>query len=250
MKYLTIFIVISLMFAGLSYSEIDEESIIGMWLFDEGEGDVAEDSSGNGNNGKLINGPKWVEGKFGGALEFSGAGDYVDTELNTDNLSSPITISLWMNAVQIKKSALVSGYNNANPNVNRWDLQLSRDGAGKIRWTEHEGRDGAISATTLEADIWYHIAVIHDLPNSESKILVNGVLENTAKIEQDVKTGRVVQFADGDGDTYGGLIDEVAIFNVALSEDDIINIMDNGLAGMLSVFDKGKLATTWANIKK
>lgn len=40
MKCLTIFIVISLMFASLSYSEIDEESIIGMWLFDEGEGDA------------------------------------------------------------------------------------------------------------------------------------------------------------------------------------------------------------------
>jgi hypothetical protein len=81
-------------------------------------------------------------------------------------------------------------------------------------------------------------------------ILVNGVLENTAIIEQDLNTGRVVQFADGDGDTYGGLIDEVAIFNVALSEDDIINIIDNGLEGMLSVFDKEKLATTWANIKR
>jgi hypothetical protein len=250
MKCLAIFVVISLMFAGLSYSKIDEGSIIGMWLFDEGEGDVAEDASGNGNNGTLINSPKWVEGKFGGALEFSGAGDYVDTELNTDDLSSPITISLWMNPTQIKKSPLVSGYNNANPDANRWDIQLNRDGAGKIRWVEHEGRDGAISSTTLEADTWYHIAVIHDLPNSESMIFVNGVLENTAKIEQDLNTGRVVQFADGDGDTYGGLIDEVAIFNVVLSEDDIINIMNNGLAGMLSVFDKGKLATTWANIKK
>lgn len=250
MKCLTISIVISLMFAGLSYSKIDEGSIIGMWLFDEGEGDVVGDSSGNGNNGTLINGPKWVEGKFGEALEFSGAGDYVDTELNTNDLSSPITISLWMNATQIKKSPLVSGYNNANPNANRWDIQLNRDGAGKIRWVEHEGRDGAISSTTIEAGTWYHIAVIHDLPNGESMIFVNGVLENTAKIEQGLNTGRVVQFADGDGDTYGGLIDEVAIFNVALSEDDITNIMGNGLGGMLSVFDKGKLATTWANIKK
>jgi hypothetical protein len=39
----------------------------------------------------------------------------VDTELNTNDLSSPITISFFMNAAQIKKSPLVSGYNNANP---------------------------------------------------------------------------------------------------------------------------------------
>ena len=250
MKFFTIFITISLMFAGLSYGKIDEGSIIGMWLFDEGEGDLAEDSSGNGNDGTLINDPKWVEGKFGEALEFSGAGDYVDTTLNTDNLSSPVTISFWMNPTLVRKSALISGYNNANPNINRWDIQLNRDGASKIRWVEHEGRDGAISATPLEAGIWYHVAVVHDLPSSESTIFVNGVLESTAKIEQDLNTGRVLQIADGDGDTYGGLIDEVAIFNVALSEEDILNIMNNGLMGMLAVSNKGKLATTWANIKK
>jgi hypothetical protein len=238
------------MFASLSLGEIDEGSIIGMWLFDEGKGDVAEDSSGNGNHGTLMNDPKWVDGKFGEALSFDGVDDYVDTELNTDDLSSPITISLWMNAAQVKKSPLVSGYNNANPNVNRWDIQLNRDGAGKIRWVEHEGRDGAISSTVIQADTWYHIAVIHDLPNSESHIFVNGELEATAKIEQDVKTGRVLQFADGDGDCYGGIIDEVAIFNVVLGEDDIMNIMDNGLDRMLFVPDEGKLATTWADIKK
>lgn len=245
-----IFVAISLMFSGISSAKIDEESIVGMWLFDEGEGDIASDSSGNGNDGTLMNDPQWVEGKFGEALSLDGTDDYVDTVLNTDDLSSPITISFWMNPAQIKKSPLVSGYNNANPNANRWDIQLDRDGAGKIRWVEHEGRDGAISTTTLEADTWYHIAVIHDLPNNESHIFVNGELEAKALIEQDVKTGRVLQFADGDGDCYGGIIDEVIIFNVVLGEDDIMNIMGNGLDRMLFVADEGKLAVRWANIKK
>ena len=243
------FIVISLMLAGVSNAEIDEESIIGMWLFDDNKGDTAKDSSGNGNDGKLMGDPKWVEGKFGKALSFDGVDDYVDTELNTNDFSSPITISLFLNAAQIKKSPLVSGYNNANPNVNRWDIQLNRDGAGKIRWVEHEGRDGAISSTVIQADTWYHIAVIHDLPNSESHILVDGVLEAEAKIEQDFNTGRVVQIADGDGDCYGGIIDEVAIFNVVLSEDDIQNIMNKGLEGMTAVSSAGKLTTTWGVIK-
>ena len=243
------FIVLSLMFASLSSAKIDEESIIGMWLFNEGKGDVVSDSSGNGNDGALMNDPKWVDGKFGKALSFDGVDDYVDTELNTDDLSSPMTISLWMNAAQIKKSPLVSGYNNANPNVNRWDIQLNRDGAGKIRWVEHEGRDGAISETVLQADTWYHITVIHDLPNSESKIFVNGELEAEAKIEQDLNTGRVLQIADGDGDCYGGIIDEVALFNAVLTEDDIKDIMNKGLEGMTAVSSAGKLTTTWGVIK-
>jgi len=223
--------------------------IVGMWLFDDASGDVAIDSSENGNDGVLVGDPEWVEGKFGKALSFDGVDDYVDTELNTNDLSSPITISFWMNPNEIKKSPLVSGYNGANPRENRWDIQLNRDGASKIRWVEHEGRDGAISATVLQADTWYHITVIHDLPNSESKIFVNGELEATAKIEQDVNTDRVVQFADGDGDCYGGIIDEVAIFNVALSEDLISDIMTKGLAPT-AVSPSGKLATTWSEIKK
>jgi hypothetical protein len=238
------------MFAGPSYAEIDEASFIGMWLFDDNKGDTAKDSSQNGNDGTFIGDPQWVEGKFGKALSFDGVDDYMDTGLNTDDLSSPITISFWMNAAQIKKSPLVSGYNGADPNANRWDIQLSRDGAGKIRWVEHEGRDGAISATVIQADTWYHVAVIHDLPNSESHIFVNGELEATAKIEQDLNTGRVLQIADGDGDCYGGIIDEVALFNVVLTEDDIKNIMDIGLAAsMVAVEPSGKLTTTWAAIK-
>ena len=116
-----------------------------------------------------------------------------------------------------------------------------------------EGRDGAISTTVLKADTWYHITVTHDLPNSESQIFVNGELEAEAKIEQDVNTDRVVQFADGDGDCYGGIIDEVAIFNVALAEDDVKSIMTKGLGkatDTTAVSPSGKLATTWADIKQ
>jgi hypothetical protein len=92
--------------------------------------------------------------------------------------------------------------------------------------------------------------VIHDLPNSESHILVNGELEATALVEQDLNTGRVLQIADGDGDCYGGIIDEVALFNVVLTEDDIKTIMNKGLEGMTAVSPSGKLATTWADIKQ
>ena len=43
------------------------DDAVGIWLFDEGKGGVAEDTSGNGNDG-AITGAKWVEGKFGGCL--------------------------------------------------------------------------------------------------------------------------------------------------------------------------------------
>ncbi len=66
------FIIISMMFAVVSNAKIDQKDIMGMWLFDEGKGDVAEDISGHGNDGVLMNGPEWADGQLGGALEFAG----------------------------------------------------------------------------------------------------------------------------------------------------------------------------------
>ena len=67
------FIIVSLMFAGQSYAQIDPETVLGIWLLDEGKGDITEDASGNGNDGTLMGAPNWVAGKFGKALDFSGS---------------------------------------------------------------------------------------------------------------------------------------------------------------------------------
>ena len=56
----------------------------------------------------------------------------------------------------------------------------------------------------------------------------------------------------GDQGFAEGIIDDVAIFNVALSEDDVKDIMDQGVgmaAGILSVSPKGRLASVWGDIK-
>ena len=53
-----------------------KEDIVGLWLFDEGSGNTAEDSSGNGYDG-AINGCKWVDGRNGMALLLNGTTDFV-----------------------------------------------------------------------------------------------------------------------------------------------------------------------------
>ena len=45
------FIIVNLMFAGQSYAKVDSEAVLGIWLFDEGIGDITEDYSENGNDG-------------------------------------------------------------------------------------------------------------------------------------------------------------------------------------------------------
>ena len=69
-------IVLGLMFSSPGYT-VDSDSVVLAWLFEEGSGDVAVDSGGNGNDGKLMNGPTWVAGKFGGGLELDGSDDHI-----------------------------------------------------------------------------------------------------------------------------------------------------------------------------
>ena len=85
----------------LSAAEVSVDDAIGIWLFDEGTGNVAKDSSPNGNDGELIAGPKWVKGKFGDALEFDGSGTSVETE-SADKLTefelgdkTDFTVTAW-----------------------------------------------------------------------------------------------------------------------------------------------------------
>src|SRR5208337_5675022 len=55
--------------------------LVGWWRFDEGSGTIAGDSSGNGNNGTIY-GATWVTGKYGDALSFDGASNYVSIPYN------------------------------------------------------------------------------------------------------------------------------------------------------------------------
>ena len=54
------------------------DGVVGVWLFDEGSGNKAKDSSGTGNGGDFQGNPKWVTGKFGKCLEFNGSEDFIE----------------------------------------------------------------------------------------------------------------------------------------------------------------------------
>ena len=78
--------------SGKSLAEL--EGLVGAWLFDEDQGNVAEDASGNDHSGK-INGAEWVDGKFGKALKFDGAGAVVIP--HSDDLTLEFyTIAAWV----------------------------------------------------------------------------------------------------------------------------------------------------------
>ena len=73
MKHLAIIcisFIFCLIFALIGYTQIDQEAVVGAWLFDEGSGDIAKDLTSKSGDGKPIKGPGWENGKSGKAISF------------------------------------------------------------------------------------------------------------------------------------------------------------------------------------
>ena len=257
-RLIIVFLAISLMFVCISYAKIDPETLVGMWLFDENKGDVAEDSSGEENTGTLMNKPEWVEGKFGTALEFDGVDDYVSVG-DTDELSGAVgkelTVVAWFKPSDVAEryKGIVSKYLSAGEKdwgllVNSGQLEFGYE-AGGNNWESSTPLKGG----TLNTDTWHHGAFV--LNGKDVKLYLDGAEVGAVELPTDTPdtTANVeIGAVSYKPSYYSGIIDEVAIFNAALSEEDIKAIMDKGLAvaiGAVAVAPAGKLTTTWASIK-
>jgi len=236
------------MLTGQSAARIDPENIVGIWLFDESSGDVANDSSDNDSDG-AINGATRVDGKFGKALEFDGVDDNVEVTNSPIKGLNDITISVWFKRAVAAAFITVIGHGEPHTPGNV-EILVSPT---IIRFESHPtaGDTNMIDYGVDTEDEWFHVAATID--NGINKTLfVNG---------QEVGTSQMVSTWTGqDTETlfgiiqartryWKGLIDEVAIFNVALTRADIKSIMTKGLKSVAAVSPAGKLTTTWASIK-
>ena len=107
-----------------------------------------------------------------------------------------------------------------------------------------------------DEDTWIHFAATYDI-NEKAEQLV--VYVNGKKAGVSTRPGKTAVTANpveigkwGGGSFFVGIIDEVAIFNTVLSEDDLTTIVEHGLAkalGGLSVEPADKLAVTWGDLK-
>ena len=69
---------ILLLIATTGYAQLAEDSIAGVWLFEEGKGKVAKDTSGNDNHAEFGSGaPKWVAGKYGQGIQLNGEDEWL-----------------------------------------------------------------------------------------------------------------------------------------------------------------------------
>ena len=257
--------VVAMFIAGVltvsSYAKIDSKTCVGAWLLDEGGGDIAKDSAGNNNDGTLVNGPKWVAGEFGKALSFDGVDDYINLPATTSDNWKGITMVawVWLNLLPNELPASFGEIHGSNQDL--YDMYEDKGNnvlRCKFATTASAERPG-IPTGQLQKNQWLHIVGTYDSAAGEAKIYMNGKLIDTHKLTGFINGTQYSSIGAQGGpngpftDFLNGIIDEVALFNAALSEQDIQTLMNQGLKeslGIAAVVLSEKLTTTWAGIKQ
>ena len=231
------YVVYRMMPQASSAAAIDSQSVVGLWGFDEREGDLARDSSGHGNDGTLIGNPEWVEGRFGAALRFDGVDDYVDCG-NAQMLQIPQgTMMAWMKVHTDKDSGL-SAVTLPFGDSRRWEPPFRSLGLGAVQgepvfWIGINGENKEFLSGVLQLHQWHHMAITYDGAMRRGYIdgkevfayVFNGKIEYSGAPTCVIGT----RGKESPGEFFNGLIDEVAIFNEALSNDQIRTVMKDGI---------------------
>ncbi|MHC4520830.1 MAG: LamG-like jellyroll fold domain-containing protein, partial [Planctomycetota bacterium] len=194
------------------------------WALDDGAGTVATDSSGNGRDGDIGGTPNWVEGVIEGALDLDGSSNYID--YNEEIVTGTCSVALWLMPrdmpyttdyrsifhVEQWNAGSVHGHLRANTSLFNFDI----NGGGAVT-----------STTEGVSDEWYHLAGTFDLETDTSRIYVNGVMEAEGSgISGSLYMGPLNFGAWTDSQRYfPGIMDDIRIYDHALTEEDIPIVM-------------------------
>jgi uncharacterized repeat protein (TIGR02543 family) len=201
--------------------------LVAAYSFNAGSGTTLADITGNGGSG-TVSGATWTAGRYGNGLAFDGVNDQVSTGYAT-NLSR-WTVSVWVRSPAPPSSAGASGpvHREKNFQINWNHPNSTFRGAAGVRVN---GTWYAASFGTLAANTWYHLAATYD--GERLRTYRNGVLvtSNTAPSgtpnteSATLKLGRHAAAAQ----YFNGTIDDVRIYNRALSQSEIQGDMNSVL---------------------
>ena len=199
--------------------------LVGWWKFDEGSGTIANDSSGNGHHGSLINGPTWrINGKMGSALSFDGVDDVVIASLpnlNTSNIS--VSQSAWIKT-DSSKTELVISTKRINSTFG-WPTLMVLDGKGSIEMDKFGARESFTGTQAVNDNAWHFICGVKDQNNY--LIYVDGSLSksgtNTSSYSAADSLWIGSHGADGNWASFGfyGSIDDFRVYDRALSAEEV-----------------------------
>lgn len=223
--------------------------VVGVWLFDEGDGKTVKDASGNGHDGEIIGEVAWVDGKFEKALEFDGGHVLVPHD-NVMNLRQ-WTMTAWIKVPKIVEPYQIIVGKEAWPNRNY--TMWIRPGVMTFGFTLPGGaQDLQVGSKVVTDGQWHFVAGVYDEKNlipyvDGEQFNPRGAAGKPATSDAPLIIG--AQGPDGRNGPLKGIIDEVAVYDTALDEDELAEVMESLTKQFQSVEAMGKLTLTWGHLK-
>ena len=218
-----------------------EESAVPVvwWQLD----DNPDDSSGNGHNGTIEGAPTWVSPGWdgtGSCMQFGGDSDRITVE-SFDVTGTGVTLAAWINVIAFQDDArMVSKSQGSGTADHYWAMILSGSGEDNLECrlktdTGATTRRTAPEGTDVQANEWTHVAITWDAGDPFMRLYKNGIeIDSVSKsggavaTAADVKIGIGNQSATVPGDggirPFGGLIDEVRVYDRGLSPEEILEL--------------------------
>jgi len=207
--------------------------------FDDGAGSTAQDSSGNGNVGTAVGGPTWMAGRHATAMLFDGSDDEVEIPYNPAlNPEDAFTVAAWINLSVggTGHRAVLSGRDDFPSRG--YILYVQPDNTPSL-WLGYGNVNGwtGVTGPVLTESQWVH--VVGTYASGELALYVDGALaaENTAatfgiNTEQELLIGAGSNEGPDHDYYFEGMIDDVRIYDKALSEVEVGTIMDGTLGNV------------------
>ena len=199
--------------------------LVAAYSFDEGAGTTTADNSGNGNKGTLVSGATWsTSAKFGGAVSFDGTNGRIDiADSNSLDLTTGMTLEAWVRPIAN------SSYRTVVLKEVPGELSYALYAADSDHGTRPSGwnRKGDVSryvdgTGALPLNSYSHIAVTYN--GSALVFYVNGVAARSIAATGTILTSSLPLRIGGNavwGEYFQGQIDEVRVYNRALSQSEI-----------------------------
>ena len=220
----------------------------------EGDGDTVKDESGKGNDGKFDNGKaNRVDSKsknLGKAMEFASQERIAVPESDSLNIDTEISFVMWV------KTADEAGGTGTLPRIisrtgDQHELAMDSGHITRGHFAYYfGGNPGWTGAMAVPENEWHHIALTFD--GSVFKIYLDGNQESELKGGGNKTFTGITYIGSrhtGLGESYAGLLDELAIYAGALDQKKIEEIMAKGVIPS-AVSVEGKIATAWGQLKR
>ncbi len=211
-----LFAIMSLCVMSTSAWSAGPEGLLAEWNFDEGKGNVARDSSGNGHDAKLY-GATWVKQGDGFAISLDGLDDWVDCgESQAIGIGGPVTIEFWIRPTR-------KAHGEASLLGESLGTYLMTYYSGEYAYWYINGGDNGISGA-LTLGLWNHVTAIFD--GTRTSLWINGRLargrESKYKTYAPANHFKMGMKGRPDLPKFKGMLDRVRVYNRALSAEEVV----------------------------